>query len=177
MQEIGDPFCRGRIDCGDKLKMKTNTNEMVVGQAAKHGHERSNSVTGTAFAGRPSLPRKNGELVSTKDVIAHHLKCFGELNLEGVLSDYAADAIMFTANGALQGVGEIRPLFQAMLAEFAKPGATFQMKQQFIQGDHAYILWNAETADNVYELGTDTFAVREGRIVAQSYTSKIAPKH
>jgi hypothetical protein len=50
------------------------------------------------------------------------------------------------------------------------------MKQQFIDGDHAYILWSAETADNVYELATDTFVIRNGRIVAQSFTSKVTPK-
>ena len=116
------------------------------------------------------------QLVSTKDVIDHHLKCFGERDLKGILSDYAPDAVMFTANGALRGVDAIRPLFQAMIAEFATLRATFHLKQQSIEGDHAYILWNAETADNVYELGTDTFVVSDGKIVAQSYTSKIAPK-
>jgi len=30
--------------------------------------------------------------------------------------------------------------------------------------------------DNVYELGTDTFVVRDGKIVAQSFTGKITPK-
>jgi hypothetical protein len=50
------------------------------------------------------------------------------------------------------------------------------MKQQFVQGDYAYILWTAETADNVYELGTDTFVVRHGKIVAQSFTGRIKPK-
>jgi hypothetical protein len=52
----------------------------------------------------------------------------------------------------------------------------FSMKKQFVEGDHAYILWTAETADNVYELGTDTFVVRDGKIVAQSFTGKITPK-
>jgi len=122
----------------------------------------------------PSKERR--ELVSTKDVIDHHLKGFGERDLDGVLSDYTPDAVMFTATGALRGINEIRPLFQAMIAEFGKPGAAFHLKQQFIEGDHAYILWHAETADNVYELGTDTFVVRDGKIVAQSFTSKIAPK-
>jgi ketosteroid isomerase-like protein len=115
-------------------------------------------------------------LVSTKDVIDHHLKCFGERDLQGILSDYAPDAVMFTANGALRGVDAIRPLFEAMIAEFAVPGATFHLKQQSIEGDHGYILWDAETADNVYELGTDTFVVSGGKIVTQSYTGKIAPK-
>ena len=77
----------------------------------------------------------------------------------------------------LREINAIRPLFERMIAEFAKPGAVFTMKQQNVEGDYAYILWTAETADNVYELGTDTFVVREGKIVAQSFTGKIMPKH
>ena len=38
------------------------------------------------------------------------------------------------------------------------------------------MFWTAETADNVYELATDTFFVKEGKIVAQSFTAKITPK-
>jgi ketosteroid isomerase-like protein len=116
-------------------------------------------------------------MVSTKDVLDHHLKCFNQGDLEGVLSDYAPGAILFTPDGPLRGDTGIRPLFQAMIAEFAKPGAAFRMKQQFIEGNYAYILWTAETADNVYEMGTDTFFVRDGKIVAQSFTGKITRKH
>jgi ketosteroid isomerase-like protein len=106
----------------------------------------------------------------------HHLKSFGERDLKGILSDYALGAVLFTPEGPLRGVDAIRPLFQAMLAEFGKPGATFSLKQQSVEGDFAYILWTAETADNVYELATDTFAVRDGKIVVQSFASKIVPK-
>ena len=113
---------------------------------------------------------------SAKEVVEQHLKCFSEGDLEGILFDYAPGAVFFTPDGALRGVGEIRPLFEAMIAEFQKPGAVFKMNRQFVKGDYAYILWTAETADNVYELGTDTFVVRDGKIVAQSFTSKITPK-
>ena len=115
-------------------------------------------------------------MASTKDVLDHHLKCFGRGDLEGILSDYAPGAVLFTSDGPLTGADAIRPLFQGMIAEFGKPGAAFNMKQQFVEGDYAYILWAAETADNVYELGTDTFVVRDGKIVAQSFTGKITPK-
>lgn len=115
-------------------------------------------------------------MTSTRDVVDHHLKCFGEGDLKGVLSDYAPGAVMFTPDGPLRGANAMRPLFQAMIAEFGKPGASFRMRQQFAEGDYAYILWAAETADNVYELGTDTFIVRDGKIVAQSFTGKITPK-
>lgn len=111
-----------------------------------------------------------------KDILDHHLKCFGEGNLKGLLSDYAPDAVLFTPDGPLRGADAISPLFQAMVAEFEKPGAAFRLKRQAIEGDYAYILWTAETADNVYEVGTDTFVVRGGKIVAQSFTGKITPK-
>jgi ketosteroid isomerase-like protein len=116
-------------------------------------------------------------MTTTKDVLEHHLKAFGEGDIKGVLSDYAPGVIFFTPQGVLRGPDAIRPLFQRMIAEFAKPGAAFSMKQQFVEGDHAYIVWTAETADNVYELGTDTFLVQDGKIVAQSFTSKTTPRH
>jgi ketosteroid isomerase-like protein len=115
-------------------------------------------------------------MASTKDVLDHHLKCFGEGDLNGILSDYAPGAVLFTPDGPLRGIDVIRPLFQALVAEFGKPGATFRMKQQFVEGDYAYILWTAETADNVCEVATDTFVVQEGKIVAQSFTGKVTSK-
>jgi ketosteroid isomerase-like protein len=113
---------------------------------------------------------------STKDVLDHHVKCFGEGDLKGILSDYAPGAVLFTPDGPLKDADAIKPLFQAMFAEFGNPGAAFSMKQQSVEGDYAYILWTAETADNVYEVGTDTFVVRDGKIVAQSFAGKITPK-
>jgi len=40
----------------------------------------------------------------------------------------------------------------------------------------AYIVWKAETADNRFELGTDTFIVRNGKIVTQTFAGKISRK-
>ena len=42
--------------------------------------------------------------------------------------------------------------------------------------DFSYVLWTAETSDNLYEMGTDTQVVRDGKIVAQSFAAKITPK-
>ena len=112
----------------------------------------------------------------TKDVVDHHLKSFGERDLNAILSDYTTDAVLFTPEKLLRGIDEIGSLFKAMLAEFGKPGAAFALKQQSVEGDYAYILWTAETADNSYELGTDTFIVRKGKIAVQSFAGRIVPK-
>ena len=54
---------------------------------------------------------------------------------------------------------------------------SFDMVRQKLDGDVAYIVWKAETADNRYELGTDSFVVRDGKIAAQTFAGKISPKH
>jgi ketosteroid isomerase-like protein len=115
-------------------------------------------------------------MMSTSDVLDRHLKSFAEYDLDGVLADYSSDAVLFVPTGPLKGPDAIKPLFQALISEFAKPGSSFTMQQRCIEGDHAYILWIAETADNSYEFATDTFVVRNGKIVAQSFAAKIKPK-
>jgi ketosteroid isomerase-like protein len=115
-------------------------------------------------------------MVSTSDVLDRHLKSFAEYDVDGVLADYSSDAVLFVPTGPLKGRDAIKPLFQALVSEFAKPGSSFTMQQRSIEGDHAYIVWTAETADNSYEFATDTFVVRNGKIVAQSFAAKIKPK-
>jgi len=113
---------------------------------------------------------------TTSDVINQHLKSFAENNLDGILADYSPEAVLFTPGGPLRGPAEIKPFFQAFLSEFAKPGASFSLQQQYAEGEYAYILWSAETADNTFETATDTFVVRDGKIVAQSFNARITPK-
>src|SRR5215470_8607491 len=123
---------------------------------------------------------KKGELGmagTTQDVLTHHLACFGKSDLDGIMADYTPSSRLFTPNGVLRGTGAIRELFVAILSEFAKPGMSFEMVTQDIDGDTAYIVWKAETADNRYELGTDTFMVKDGKIVTQTFAAKISPKH
>ena len=115
-------------------------------------------------------------MLSTSEVLDRHLKAFSEHNLDGVLADYSPDAVLFVPTGPLKGPDAIQPLFQGLISEFAKPGSSFTMKQRCIEGDHAYIIWSAETADNSYEFATDTFVVSNGKIVLQSFAAKVKPK-
>jgi uncharacterized protein (TIGR02246 family) len=112
----------------------------------------------------------------TQAVVNNHLTSFAAGDLHGVVADYAPDAVMIVPTGVLRGVDGIRPLFEAMIAEFTRPGARFELQQQVIEGEVAYIRWVAETADNTYELGTDTFIVRHGKITTQTFAFKATPK-
>ncbi len=120
------------------------------------------------------LEQKNDVTAATQEVLTHHLNCFG--NLAGTMADYTAESRFFTPDGLLRGPEAIRRFFVKLFEEFAKPGMSFEMLRQEVDGDTAYILWKAETADNRYQLGTDTFIVRNGKIVTQTFAGKISPK-
>jgi ketosteroid isomerase-like protein len=112
----------------------------------------------------------------TEEVLQRHVSCFFEGDLEGIVSDYSTDAVIFTPKGLLKGHDAIREFYRALINEFGQPGTTFSMQLQLIDGDCAYALWSAETADNVYEMATDTHFVRDGKIVAQSFAGHIRSK-
>jgi SnoaL-like domain len=84
---------------------------------------------------------------------------------------------LFVPAGPLNGPAAIRSFFETLIVEFAKPGSAFVMQLRCVDGDHAYILWTAETEDNSYEFATDTFVVQNGKIIAQSFAAKTKPKH
>ena len=50
-------------------------------------------------------------------------------------------------------------------------------RQREVDGDTAYIVWKAETANNLFEIGSDTFIVKNGKIVTQTFAGKISPKN
>lgn len=43
------------------------------------------------------------------------------------------------------------------------------MRQPFVAGDRAFIVWEAETSANTFELASDTFVVRDGRIAVHTF--------
>jgi len=47
--------------------------------------------------------KEDREMALTKEVLDNHLKCFGEGDLKGILSDYAPGAVLFTPDGPLRG--------------------------------------------------------------------------
>lgn len=122
------------------------------------------------------LQQQNAATKATLGVLKHHLKCFGKGDLAGTMADYMAESRIFTPDGLLSDSEAIRGFFVRMFEEFAKPGLSFEMLRQEVDGDTAYIVWKAETADNRFDLGTDTFIVQNGKIVTQTFAGKISPK-
>jgi hypothetical protein len=118
----------------------------------------------------------NGTTWVTEDVLRRHLDSFSRRDLSALIADYDTQARLFTTHGVRRGPAAIGGFFAAVLEEFAKPGFSFQRLCEDIDGDTAYLVWKAETADNHYEFATDTLVVRNCKIVTQTFAAKVTPK-
>ena len=103
----------------------------------------------------------------TEATLVHHLGAFS--SVDDILSDYTEDSVLFTPNGPIRGLAGLRAFFDA-LTKSATPElmAAYQMVRQDVGGEIAYIVWKAEP---FVPLATDTFVVRDGKIMAQTFTA------
>lgn len=105
----------------------------------------------------------------TEATLTHHLQAFAEGDINAILADYVEESILYTPDGPLRGLLKLREFFSGML-ENAPPGfmENFEMVQQDVEGELAYIVWKSGSAA---PLGTDTFIVRNGKIVVQTFAA------
>jgi ketosteroid isomerase-like protein len=117
------------------------------------------------------------ESETTEAVLEHHLTAFNEQNVSELLADYTDESVLISNMGTFHGLDEIESLAKSMFAEVSQPDVSFTIDEQVVEGDIAYIVWHAETPDNVYELATDTYVIRDGVIETQTFTAKVTPKN
>ena len=112
----------------------------------------------------------------TEAVLAHHFEAFGKGDVDDVLSDYTKESKLFTPDGVLEGTAAIRPLFEKFSGEVLPPGSEFKITKRIVDGETAYIVWTAESEKVKFVLGTDTFIVRDGKIVTQTFAGHMEAK-
>ncbi len=103
------------------------------------------------------------------ETLQHHLKALGAQDIDAIVSDYTDESVLITPDTTVRGTSELRDFFTSALK--AMPGFVdaLALSRQEIEGDIAYIVW---TAPGFMTLGTDTFLVRDGKIVVQTFTGQ-----
>ena len=101
-----------------------------------------------------------------QEVFAHHAEVLIAGDLEGIVSDYADDAVFITPAGVLRGKDGVREGFTKLLADV--PDAEWEVPTQIFEGDVLFIEWSAKSASSRVEDGIDTFVFRDGLISVQT---------
>ena len=110
----------------------------------------------------------NAQPGTTEAIVRNHLQAFVEQKgIAAILSDYADNARFHSETKTYQGKQEIGDFFKSFIASLPA-GATerFSLRTLRVDGDLAYITWSAGSE---IPLGTDTFVVRNGKIVSQTF--------
>src|SRR5215831_11336295 len=104
--------------------------------------------------------------MSTEATLTRHLHAFAH-GPDTIMHDYTDDSVLISPDGVLRGLAEIRFFFERFLAD-SPPGlvAALTIVRQEVQGEIAYILWKAEP---FIPLATDTFVIRNDKIVTQTF--------
>ena len=108
---------------------------------------------------------------STQEVLDHHLQAFGE-GLESILSDYDENSTVLSQQGNFHGMAEITAFFTAFVQSLPEGFmAKFNLTNSTVDGEVAYITWEALPW---FPLGTDTFVIRDGKILYQTFAAHAA---
>ncbi|MGF1473054.1 MAG: hypothetical protein ACFB50_15120 [Rubrobacteraceae bacterium] len=56
------------------------------------------------------------------------------------------------------------------------PGSAFELSQQIVEGEIAYIIWSGESERLKIPFAAETLIVRDGKIVAQTFAAQTEVK-
>lgn len=102
---------------------------------------------------------------SPEEVFRHHGEVLGAGDIEGIVSDYADDAVFISPDGVLRGKEGVRRAFTKLVGDV--PDAEWELSTVFAD-DILFLEWSAESAHTRVEDGIDTFVFRDGLIRVQT---------
>jgi hypothetical protein len=114
--------------------------------------------------------------MSTANILAHHLESLVDGDIDAIMSDYSDSSVLITPDGPLRGLSEIRRLFSKITVNVLPAGSEFEVLRKEIEGDVAYTVWRGASAYFNFLIGTDTFIIRDDKIVCQTFAAQIQPK-
>ena len=110
--------------------------------------------------------------MATQATLEHHLNAFAQ-GIDAIMQDYSEKSVVITPDATYRGLDEIRAFFTAFVESLPEGlWDAFTMKRQEVVDEVAYILWQANPW---FPLGTDTFVVRDSKIVYQTFAAYAPP--
>ncbi len=101
-----------------------------------------------------------------QEVFDHHGQALMAGDLDGIVSDYADDAVFITPAGVLRGKDGVRQGFVKLLDDL--PDAKWELPTMLFEDDVLLLEWKAESAKTRADDGIDTFVFRDGLIRVQT---------
>jgi SnoaL-like domain len=108
-----------------------------------------------------------------QEVFQHHVEALGAENLDGIVSDYADDAMFITPDGVLRGREGVRQGFVRLIGDL--PHAEWELPTTLFEDDILLLEWKATSEKVKADDGIDTFVFRDGLIRVQTVRYTLTP--
>lgn len=106
---------------------------------------------------------------SIAQIVRIHLDAIAKRDAAAVAANFAEDAVVLAPGGPIRGRAAIRADIEGFFAEIdAEFDAAFKVLRLDAVGDVAYLNWQAPPQ---YPFVSETFVVRDGQIVVQTYAA------
>jgi hypothetical protein len=101
-----------------------------------------------------------GDMATANEVFQHHLSVFGAGNIDEILVDYG--------DRVWRGLSGAREFFHLWIDDLGPAGSCFDIIDRQAVNDWLYITWTAESNNYKFDYGSDTFLIRDNKILRQT---------
>jgi hypothetical protein len=108
-----------------------------------------------------------------QEIFEHHATALMAGDIDGIVEDYADDALFITSGGVRRGKDGVREAFTTLLGDL--PDAAWEVPTQVFEDDILFIEWSATAEKFRVRDGVDTFVFRDGLIRVQSVRYTLEP--
>jgi ketosteroid isomerase-like protein len=108
--------------------------------------------------------------MTIEDVMTRHGRAIRAGDVDGVLVDYTEDSVIMSPGRTARGLTEIRDVFTDLFSHVIPPGSSkLEVTWSAMDGEYVFVVWKGEAEKHSFPIGTDTFVVRDDKIVFQTY--------
>jgi hypothetical protein len=110
---------------------------------------------------------------SPQEVFSHHVQALADRDIDALIKDYSADALILTPQGALEGTAGAEQFYQQAFQ--ALPDAEFTVRWTVYGQDSLMAAWNATASVGHVDDGVDTLSFTDGTIHLHASSFTITP--
>jgi len=89
------------------------------------------------------------------------------------MADYTGESVMITPDTSYAGLEEIRNFFVDLMSHFPARKSTIELDRTVIDDELGYIVWRGKSQSLEVPFASDTFIVKNGKILRQTFAGQL----
>lgn len=112
----------------------------------------------------------------TESILDHHMDAFGRGDVDAIVEDFTDESTIIFPKSVIKGLDNIREHFLNLTQNIFPQGTQYELVEKVVEGNIAYLIWNAESDRYKIPFGTDTFIFEDGKIKVQTVAFNLEEK-